>query len=72
MTADPDRLRSTSTILFEVLRNIRSKAMGEGIKIAIENHAGDMQARELKTLIEKAGPEFVGVCLDSGNPALDA
>jgi 3-oxoisoapionate decarboxylase len=51
-----------------VLRNIRPKAMGEGIKIAIENHAGDMQARELKTLIEKAGPEFVGVCLDSGNP----
>ncbi|HXR77176.1 MAG TPA: TIM barrel protein [Bryobacteraceae bacterium] len=52
----------------QVLRNIRSKATGEGIKIAIENHAGDMQARELKTLIEKAGPEFVGVCLDSGNP----
>ncbi|HZS54621.1 MAG TPA: TIM barrel protein [Bryobacteraceae bacterium] len=51
-----------------VLHNIRPKAMGEGIKIAIENHAGDMQARELKTLIEKAGPDFVGVCLDSGNP----
>jgi sugar phosphate isomerase/epimerase len=41
--------------------------MDEGIKIAIENHAGDMQARELKTLVEQAGPEFVGVCLDSGN-----
>jgi sugar phosphate isomerase/epimerase len=27
-----------------------------------------MQARELKTLVEKAGPDFVGVCLDSGNP----
>ena len=27
-----------------------------------------MQARELKTLIEGAGPDFVGVCLDSGNP----
>jgi sugar phosphate isomerase/epimerase len=52
----------------QVLRNVRSKAMDEGIKIAIENHAGDMQARELKSLVEKAGPEFVGVCLDSGNP----
>jgi sugar phosphate isomerase/epimerase len=51
-----------------VLQNVRSNAMDEGIKIAIENHAGDMQARELKTLIEKAGPDFVGVCLDSGNP----
>lgn len=51
-----------------VLRNVRSKAIDEGIKIAIENHAGDMQARELKGLVEKAGPDFVGVCLDSGNP----
>ncbi len=52
----------------QVLRNVRSRALDEGIKIAIENHAGDMQARELKSLIEKAGPQYVGVCLDSGNP----
>ena len=52
----------------QVLRNVRSKAMDSGIKIAIENHAGDMQARELKTLIEQGGPDFVGVCIDSGNP----
>jgi 3-oxoisoapionate decarboxylase len=52
----------------QVLRNIRSKAVDAGIKIAIENHAGDMQARELKVLVEEAGRDFVGVCLDSGNP----
>ena len=51
-----------------VLKNVRSKAADKNIKIAIENHAGDMQARELKMLIEEAGPDFVGVCLDSGNP----
>jgi len=51
-----------------VLRSIRSRAQDAGIKIAIENHAGDMQARELKTLIEGAGRDFVGACLDSGNP----
>lgn len=51
-----------------VLKNVRSRATAAKIKIAIENHAGDMQARELKSLIEKAGPDFVGVCLDSGNP----
>jgi hypothetical protein len=51
-----------------VLRNVRSKALNQGVKIAIENHAGDMQARELKMLIEEGGPDFVGVCLDSGNP----
>jgi sugar phosphate isomerase/epimerase len=52
----------------KVLRNMRSKVVDAGIKVAIENHAGDMQARELKSLIEGAGPDFVGVCLDSGNP----
>jgi len=51
-----------------VLKNMRSRALDSGIRIAIENHSGDMQARELKGLVESAGPEFVGVCLDSGNP----
>jgi len=51
-----------------VLRRARSKAMDAGIKIAIENHAGDMQSFELKGLIEAAGRDFVGACLDSGNP----
>ena len=51
-----------------VLRAVRAQAAGSGIKIAIENHAGDMQARELKTLVEEAGKDYVGVCLDSGNP----
>jgi sugar phosphate isomerase/epimerase len=52
----------------KVLRNVRSKAVDSNIKIAIENHAGDMQGRELKSLIELAGPDFVGACIDSGNP----
>jgi len=51
-----------------VLKNVRTKALDKNIKIAIENHAGDMQARELKTLVEGAGSDFVGICLDSGNP----
>jgi 3-oxoisoapionate decarboxylase len=51
-----------------VLRNVRSRVVDSGVKIAIENHAGDMQARELKSLIEGAGKDFVGACLDSGNP----
>lgn len=51
----------------KVLKNVRSRVMDAGVKIAIENHAGDMQARELKSLIEGAGKEFVGACIDSGN-----
>jgi sugar phosphate isomerase/epimerase len=47
---------------------VRPLAMDLGIKIAIENHAGDMQGRELKELIERAGPDYVGACIDAGNP----
>jgi 3-oxoisoapionate decarboxylase len=52
----------------KALRPMRSRVLDAGLKIAIENHAGDMQARELKGLVEAAGKDFVGVCLDSGNP----
>lgn len=51
-----------------VLRAVRAQALDAGVRIAIENHAGDMQARELKALIEEAGRDWVGACLDSGNP----
>jgi 3-oxoisoapionate decarboxylase len=54
----------------EVLRSVRSQALDAGVRIAVENHSGDMQGWELKTLIEQAGPEFVGACLDSGNPLI--
>jgi 3-oxoisoapionate decarboxylase len=54
--------------MVKVLRNVRSRALDANIKIAIENHAGDMQSHEVKTLIEAAGKDFVGSCLDSGNP----
>jgi sugar phosphate isomerase/epimerase len=52
----------------ESCRSVRALALDLGIKIAIENHAGDMQGRELKQLIERAGPEYVGACIDAGNP----
>src|SRR5947209_2094950 len=52
----------------QVLRSVRSRVVASGLKIAIENHAGNMQAREPKALIEAAGKDFVGACLDSGNP----
>jgi len=54
--------------MIKVLRNSRARIMDAGLYVAIENHAGDMQARELKMLVEAAGREYVGVCLDSGNP----
>jgi sugar phosphate isomerase/epimerase len=52
----------------QVLSAVRSRVVDAGLKLAIENHAGDLQGRELKTLVEEAGPDFVGVCIDAGNP----
>ena len=51
----------------KVLKAHRSEAVDAGVKLAIENHAGDMQAWEVVTLIEMAGKDFVGANLDSGN-----
>ena len=52
----------------KVLKSVRQETLDLGVKIAIENHDGDMQARETKMLIEEAGPDFVGSNLDTGNP----
>jgi sugar phosphate isomerase/epimerase len=51
----------------DVCKAVRADALAAGVKIAVENHAGDMQAWELAGLVEAAGPDFVGVNLDPGN-----
>lgn len=51
----------------KVCQSCRTRALEAGVKIAIENHAGDMQAWELVTLIEAAGKDYVGANVDSGN-----
>ncbi len=51
----------------KVIKANQSRAENEGIKIAIENHAGDMQSHELKALIEAAGKGYVGANIDPGN-----
>ncbi|MBN1421956.1 MAG: sugar phosphate isomerase/epimerase [Planctomycetes bacterium] len=55
--------------MVKTCRGVRSQAVDAGVKIAIENHAGDMQAWELASLIEAAGKDFVGATLDVGNAA---
>jgi 3-oxoisoapionate decarboxylase len=51
----------------KVCRANRSRAMDAGVKIAVENHAGDMTSTELVQLIEEAGKDYVGANIDSGN-----
>ena len=51
----------------KVCKACRSQAVDAGVKIAMENHAGDMQSWELVELIEEAGKDYVGANMDSGN-----
>ena len=52
----------------KLFRGVKSEAQDLGVKIALENHSGDMQAREVKTIIEESGKDYVASCLDTGNP----
>ncbi len=51
----------------KVLKSQRAKAVEAGVKIAVENHAGDLHSTELVRLIEEAGKDYVGANIDSGN-----
>ena len=54
--------------MIKAVRGMRSRIVDSGIKLAVENHGGDLQAREMKMMIEAVGTDVMGVCLDSGNP----
>ncbi len=51
-----------------VLRAVGEAALEAQVKIALENHSGDLQAWECRRIVEEAGTDAVGACLDTGNP----
>lgn len=53
--------------MIALLKSVRSRAMDAGVKFALENHK-DLQAWEMRALIEGAGKDFTGAYLDTGNP----
>ena len=53
--------------MIKVCKAVKTQAVDSGVKIAIENHAGDQQAWELVRVIEEAGKDYVGAAIDSGN-----
>ena len=61
------RARIADTV--KVLKACRQQALDAGVKVAVENHAGDLHSWELRDLIEEAGPDFTGANIDSGNGA---
>jgi sugar phosphate isomerase/epimerase len=67
---DPERPQIDMHIenMIKAVAGIRSRIVDSGIKLAVENHGGDLQAREMKMMIDTIGRDIMGVCLDSGNP----
>ncbi|MDZ4693635.1 MAG: sugar phosphate isomerase/epimerase [Deltaproteobacteria bacterium] len=65
----PGGIKARIADMVAVLKRARSRAVDAGIKIAVENHSGDMRGSELLSLVQQAGPDFVGVNIDPGNAA---
>jgi sugar phosphate isomerase/epimerase len=67
---DPERPQIDMHIenMVKAIRGVRSRVADSGVKLAVENHGGDLQAREMKMMIDAVGRDVMGVCLDSGNP----
>ena len=65
----PGGIRARMADTLAVLKACRRDALDAGVKIALENHAGDMHSWEIRELIEEAGRDFVGATLDVGNAA---
>jgi sugar phosphate isomerase/epimerase len=67
---DPERPQIEMHIdnMIKAVRGLRSRIVDSGVKLAVENHGGDLQSREMKMMIEAVGTDVMGVCLDSGNP----
>src|SRR4029453_9052530 len=67
---DPERPQIEMHIdnMIKAVRGMRTRILDSGIKLAVENHGGDLQAREMKMMIEAIGTDVMGGCLDSGNP----
>jgi sugar phosphate isomerase/epimerase len=60
-------LRAHVEMAIATCRAVEAVAVEFGVMIAVENHAGDLLSAELRDLIERAGPHFVGALFDAGN-----
>jgi sugar phosphate isomerase/epimerase len=63
----PGGIEAHQAEMVKVCKAVKAQAVDSGVKIGIENHAGDQQAWELVRVIEEAGRDFVGAAIDSGN-----
>ena len=71
---DPERPQIEMHIdnMVKAVRGMRSRIVDSGVKLAVENHGGDLQAREMKMMIEAVGTRRDGRLPRLGQPGVDA
>jgi 3-oxoisoapionate decarboxylase len=67
----PLPMKQNISQMVRLLKSVQPQFGDAGVKIAIENHK-DLQAWEMREVIEGAGKEWVGSYLDTGNPVFVA
>lgn len=65
-TTLPGGVEASRALAVRVLRTVRADALAAGVKVALECHK-EYQAWEYRELVEAAGPDAVGISLDTGN-----
>ena len=63
----PGGIRARMADTLAVIRACRRDILASGVRLALENHAGDLHSWELRSLIDEAGHDLVGANLDTGN-----
>jgi sugar phosphate isomerase/epimerase len=63
----PGSIEQHIETMVRLVKTVRSEVLDAGLKLAFEVHK-DLQAWEFKMFLDEAGPDFVGIYLDTGNP----
>jgi sugar phosphate isomerase/epimerase len=53
--------------VIKLMKSLRAEALDAGVRIAFENHAGDLRSDELLALIEETGTDICAALVDFGN-----
>lgn len=65
--AFPGPAEQQMEIVVRLLRTVKPQVVDANLKIVIEVHK-DLLAWQMRQVVETAGPDFVGVYMDTGNP----
>lgn len=63
----PSGIEARMAEAINVVKALKTRALDAGVKFGFENHAGDMRAKEVLSLIQEVGSDVCGAMLDHSN-----